>query len=282
MKTRALLLVALLLGLPACSATPPAPVSSPRPLGSGSPPPPGRAVPGMSPSATGSPEAKGPQGQVVEDVALLQLIADPANPLKLGDAEREDLRLRLLHVADAHERVNFRKRALHDAAPDLWEAAVRPAISKETDAQKAFLQDSEDAVEELRRKAGDAVSQPVPLPEHLPPPGSPPVEKPDADASPEQKEVDAVDLQVLGLMLNDLAAEATPEQARKLLPEVLSLQEYVRDMQTRYAELRKAALSTPARESAVQARAAGLSWDDLDLTLAQNTALEWADAQKDR
>lgn len=281
MKTRALVLAALLLGLPGCSATPPAPTSAPRPPESGSPPPPGRAVPGMTPAATSSPEAKGPQGQVVEDVALLQLIADPANPLKLTDAEREDLRLRLLYVADAHERVNFRKRAIHDAAPELWEAAVRPAISKETDAQKAFLQDSEDAVEVLRGKAGTEAVQPVPLPDHLPPPGSPPVEKPDTDLSAEQKKVDAVDLQVLGLMLADLAAEASPEQARKLLPEVLSLQEYVRDLQTRYGELRKTALTTPARESAVQARAAGLSWDDLDLTVAQTAALEWADAQKE-
>lgn len=222
-----------------------------------------------------------PKSPAAEDVALLQMISDSENPLKLTDAEKETVRVRLLWISDAHERVNFRKRTIHDAVPDLWRTATKPTVSKERDAEEAFLKDAAEAEAELRKTAGAEIGDAVPLPEHLPAPGAPPEEKPDQESTADQKAVDAVDLQMLGVLLTQIAAEATPEQARKIVPEVVSLQEYVRDLEVRYDELRKA-VATPERVQAVQAHAAGLAWEDVDVSLAQSRAMEWADALKDK
>lgn len=242
-------------------------------------------LPGMTPRAGGSPGASpaalAPQSPAARDVALLQMIVDPENPLKLTDADREALRQRLLWVADAHERVNFRKRAIHDAAPELWRTATKPGVSKERDAEEAFLKDASEAEAALRQKAGPDIGQAVTLPAHIPAPGTPPEEKPDADPASDTKTIDAVDLQMLGVLLTQMGAEATPEQARKILPEVASLKEYVRDLEVQYDELWKV-VKTPDREVAVLARAAKLPWEDVDLSLAQTRAMNWADDLKDK
>lgn len=273
-KTGAFLTASLLLLLTACTATSPAPGLPPVPGTSGSPV---RPVPG---GAGESPSAMRPRSPATRDVALLELIAAPDNPLGLRDDEKGAVRDRLRWIADSHERTNFRKRTIQGVVPDLWRAAVKPAVSKERDAEEAFLADAAAAEAELRQKAGGGLGEPVPLPSHLPPPGKPPEEMPDEDVSPAQKAIDAVDLQMLGVLLTELAAETTPEQARKLVPEIVSLQEYVKDLEAQYELLRKLVLTTPEREQAVEARAGQIPWEAVDLSVAQTRAMEWADSQK--
>lgn len=280
MKTGAFLTAALLLLLPACTAAPTAPDATPRPGASAGSVAPSGAPSGAVPGSGTSPAAMRPRSPATRDVALLELIAAPDNPLQLTPEEKEAVRQRLRWIADSHERTNFRKRTIQRAVPELWRPATKPGVSKERDAEDAFLADAATAEAELRQKAGGGFGPAVPLPSHLPQPGAPPEEMPDEDVSADQKAIDAVDLQMLGVLLTELPQEATPEQARKLVPELVSLQEYVKDLQGQYELLRKLVLTTPQREQAVEARAGQIPWEAVDLSVAQTRAMEWADAQK--
>lgn len=209
------------------------------------------------------------------DVAMLQLVADPTNPLELSEAEKKAVQHRLHWIADAKDRVGFRKLAIRDAAPGLWRKTRKPAVSKERDAEKAFLKDAALAERRLREKALGALGPPRSLPADLPPPGVPPRPIPSQEESARADLTSGIDLQMLGILLTEMAEAATPEQARRLVPEVASLQAYVRDYDEHYAELRR--ILGPVRARAIQERASALSPREVDLSVAEAEAIDWAD-----
>lgn len=285
------LLAGLATLLSACTASPPAPPpATPSPAGSALAAPPSPAASGalapsgsprvaVSPGTTGTPATPASSSEA-RNVALLRLVIDPTNPLKLTPEEEAKVRDQMEWVLDAHTRVNYRIARAYEQTKASWPAAT-PRTGGWIDREAGSKRLAE-AVETLRGKAGTPVGKPSDLPPGVSPPGTPPspapVPEPESAFETTVPEDRRLDFAAFGTVMLDVAESASAEQARKLLPELLSLQEYDKDLGIRYAALHEAAAGSDARKAQVEDSAVRLRPSDVDVASVQSAVTEWLDA----
>lgn len=290
-RTFAPLLGCLLLATaPGCGA------NSPAPGGQASPPPTTSTTSTASPAALPSPggTATGPTGvpqtasplaplpgagrnPEARSVAVLTLIADPANPLGLDAKEKRELGEAIFQAGLYRDQTRFRQSVLHPLLGDLWSSQL-PAMNWEPDItpEAEFLKTAEEALKELDARAAGQKATASPLPEELKSAASldEPVDTEESDYEKAVPPQDRLTLMNLGYLIRDVAPDLEPATAAKVAAETRELVVCAEQMQKQWTIIQKIATKGD-RAAKVTAEESKIGIPDL--SDANQKAQMWAD-----
>lgn len=236
-----------------------------QPQHGGLPPPPPGAVPPSPPYVGPAPTVRvqfpGAGGDLTKAVsvrwqgsplvwrsAMLEVLIDPANPMKLTSQERAGVREALRAMMIAEEEVAVRTARFSQLLGDGWVAAPEEREANIPMPEDGFRARYPDLVKKLGEKAAGRSASASALPENIGEPEDPNEDGlvPDAAAPQRPDQIAAV--------IDALLSRMSPEQAAQTLAELRAMEGSVERMTTAWQDLIKVT-DTPDRLVLVKARA---------------------------
>lgn len=257
------------------------------------PPPPGAqtpvaGTPGATPASAagtpGAPSTLAPPGASVPEVrqaALVRLVTDEANPLKLDAAETEKARALVLRLLLDQDRELYRGAMIHRALGEKWAQAMPDRGADETP-EATFLRNAEAAQKVLAERAGGEKATAGAWPPHL---ASAEARKKvkmddltaDSGADPWEDEVPEgkqLSLMQMGALVESVAGSLDAPTATRVAAELEPMMEAARDAQQAWQDLDAMVAAAPERQEALTRAEAGVG-ENIDLPTLLQSSLPW-------
>lgn len=290
----------LMLSLPACTS-PAGPGGAPPASPTAAATPAGALSPGASPAGGYAAQIHilGPSAvltqrlqQVWADnptlpfrVALLESLADPANPLGLTEAEaaRADWNLRVYSLEG--DRLDFRMTRLHALSNEGWEKnSTGLNVQRAPVAEEVLIAAIDPAARTLREKAGGAKAEASVLPQDLQSkPDQPLRPMNDSPAEWQEKipETEEISSAYLAALLPEWSQALEGQKAAQAAAELEALEKTLQARRDALAHLVDLAVANPDRQKKVVDRATALQGEEaVDLAKAEEGVVKWLEARQ--